>query len=320
MRSALAAAAALAVLGCKRQQPPAPPATLVEWAQPSPDGRLEIRERREGTSCRVQAVVKSPDGDRSLWSTQTCLPTSRVVFLSPNGDRVLVLDLIPASQQAQASDWSRTPLMSVWVRGAVVRQYTGAEILGEERASDMTKVLSWVRGDAYDDAKRAAHLSGDGEQVIVNLVDGRALTVGFDGAALPPPPEPAKPAALPTRKVAGLPDQPPPLEPVPASARGEPSAFDESALYSWVDDQGSLNFGHGSQIPVQYRKHARPVDATVGVIPMDVQATQPAAGAPGAAPAPGGAAAPAAGAPAPASGDGQQPVRPQPKPPPATGL
>src|SRR5512147_1700037 len=156
MRSVLAAAMLLAAVGC-RQHPPAPATTVDEWIQVSPDGRLELRQRREGSGCRVQAFVKSPDGDRSLWSTQTCLPIpSGLAFLSPNGEKVLVLDLFPTGQAGQTSDWSRVPLISLWVRGAVVRQYTGAEILGDERASDMSKVLSWVQGDSSDDAHRAA--------------------------------------------------------------------------------------------------------------------------------------------------------------------
>ena len=308
MRNALAAAAVLATVGCRQEPRTAPAATVLEWAQPSPDGRLEIRERREGAGCRVEAVVKSSDGDRSLWTTQTCLPNSRAVFLSPNGERVLVLDLIPSSQ---ASDWSHVPLISVWARGAVVRQYTGAEILGEEPASDMSRVLSWVAGDSYEDAHRAAHPTADGESVIVPLVDGRTLTLGFEGNPLPAP----TPASPPARAAVQAADQRPLPEPaLPAAparqgeARGpdrtEFLAGDEQGLYSWEDDQGELHFGQGAQIPARFRKRARPVDATVGVVPVEKPEPAPppprSAGGPGsaqtgAAPPPGGGAQPPAG-------------------------
>lgn len=313
MRRALAAAAVLAVVGCKQQPPPAT-TTVVEWAQQSPDGRFELRQRREGTGCHVQAVVKSADGDRSLWSTQTCLPTpSGLVFLSPNGERVLVLDLFPSSQAARTSDWSSVPLISLWARGAIVRQYTGTELLGEALSSDMGKVLSWVRGDTFEDAHRAARPSPDGEHVTIALVDGRVLELGFEGNALPAPSPP--PASA--RQAARAADEPPPLEPVlagrPAQAdeprRGERSdrsaellAGDEQGLYRWEDDQGGLHFGAGSQIPAPYRKRARPVDATVGVVPVEKPVLAPA---PSAAPGPAGPAAiqpagaqPGAGAPA----------------------
>jgi hypothetical protein len=290
MRSALAAAAVLAVVGCKQQPPQAPASSVVEWAQQSPDRRLEIRQRRQGNGCRVEAVVKSPDGDRSLWSTQTCLPTSSgLVFLSPNGEKLLALDLFPSSQAAQASNWSRLPLISLWVRGAVVRQYTGAEILGERQSADMGKVLSWVRGDTLDDAHRAARPSADGEQVSIDLVDGRTLTLGFEGDPLPVPiaPPAGRPAHDRDEPVALQPSPlPSPPEPADGPRRAERSdraaellAGDEQGLYRWEDDQGALHFGAGAQIPPRYRKRARPVDATVGVVPIErpsLTATAPA--------------------------------------------
>ena len=302
MRKALAAAAVLAAVGCKQEQQQPPTTTVVEWAQQSPDGRFEIRQRRDGTGCRVQAVVKSADGDRALWSTQTCLPTpSGLAFLSANGEKVLVLDLFPSSRAAQASDWSSVPLISLWVRGAVVRQYTGAEILGQDRVTQMGSVLSWVRGDTLEDARRAARASTDGDHITIQLVDGNSLTLGFEGNPLPvPSAPPAKPARFeePVAAVAGNPTPPPVpvrVDALPRVEQSEPLAADEQGLYRWEDDQGALHFGVGAQVPARYRKRARPVDGSVGVIPLD--RSEPAAAAPrappGSPPAPGPAPAPA---------------------------
>ncbi len=259
MRRALAAAAVLAAVSCRQQAPQAPATTVVEWAQQSPDGRFELRQRREGTGCKVQAVVKSADGDRTLWSTQNCLPTpSGLAFLSSNGEKVLALDLFPSAQAAQTSDWSTLPLLSLWVRGAVVRQYTGAEILGAERSADMRKVLSWVRGDTFDDVHRAARPSADGERISIDLVDGRTLTLGFEGNQLPAAPAaaPARPAAPADEAVAAVPpspDRPARTELLPAVDRtaiaAQPVAFDEQGLYRWEDDQGGLHFGAGGEYP-----------------------------------------------------------------------
>lgn len=314
MRRALAAAAVLAAVGCKQQEPAAPaPSTdpAADWVQKSSDGRFEIRQRRETSGCRVQAVVKSPDGERSLWTSQTCLPTpSGLVFLSANGERLLVLDLFPSSQAAQTADWSKVPLASVWARGAVVRQYTGAELLTRERVTDMGKVLSWVRGDSYDDVHKAARASPDGQSVTVDLVDGRTLALGFEGNPLPAP-EPA--AAEPARKVnavaaPALDVRPAAGEPLPQAQRPQDRlAGDEQGLYRWEDEQGELHFGVGAQVPPQYRKRARPVDAAVGVVPMDspsaasMQAGGPAPGGPAPGGTPRAGPAPAPGGPAPAA-------------------
>lgn len=335
MRTALAAAAMLAMVGCKQQVSPAATATVYEWTQQSADGRFELRQRQDGTGCRVQAVVKSQDGDRPLWSTQTCLPTkSGMAFLSPNGEKVLVLDLFPSVRAAQSSDWSQVALISLWSRGAVIRQYTGAEILAADRAANMSKVLSWVRGDTLEDARRSTQASADGERVTIQLVDGRALTVGFEGNALQPPAaeRPVHSEEPPSNLVepasASLDDPAPPTvratpdavrtAELPRTARTDGAqahmAQDEVGLYSWEDERGELHMGSGSQVPAKYRSRARPVDATVGVVGLD--APTPASTAPAGEP---GKAAPAApGAPKPPPpGTAGQPKAPEGGSPPA---
>jgi hypothetical protein len=313
IRALAVAAAVLAAAGCSRKEPEAaagPASTVIEWAQQSPDGRFEVRLRRDMGGCHVQAVVKP--GDRVLWTSQACLPTpSGLVFLSANGEKLLVLDLFPSSAAAQGPDWTNLPLAAVWSRGAVVRQYTGGEILAPERAADMRRALSWVRGDSFEEAQRSARASADGDHVVVDLADGRTLTLGFDGAPLPTPALPAKAAAAPRSAAEPLPQRPasPAAAPSGGEAAPDPMASDERGLYRWEDEQGELHFGAGSQIPARLRKRAVPVSASVGVMPLDHTPAPP----PPPPPPPAPPAAPAGAAPAgaaPAGSPGQAPAVP----------
>ncbi len=320
MRRVIAAAAVIAAAGCRKEPepPPAPVATVYEWAQHSPDKRFELRQRRDQAGCRVEAAVK-PD-DRILWTSQTCLPApSGLAFLSPNGEQLLVLDLFPSSQVAQGPDWSHVPIVSVWSRGAVVRQYTGSEILSAAQVTDMKRVLSWVRGDTFEHAQAAARASPDGSQVTIALVDGRSLTLGFGGEALPAPPAAATAPAPAAEDLQQAPEAAPREQ---AARPSGPAPLDEQALYRWEDDQGELHFGVGAQVPPRHRKRARPVSGSVGVMPLDrpppappqpagKEAPPPVPGEPAAAgtpPAPAPAANPAPGSAAPA------PAAPSPNP------
>jgi hypothetical protein len=317
MRPALALALVLAAAGCKKA-PDADTATSptsFEWSQVSPDGKYEIRQRREPTGCNVDVV--SRPGSKVLWSSRNCLPApSGLVFLSPSADKLLVLDPYPP---APSADWSKVTLASLWTRGQVSRQYTGAEVLAGERVRDMHAALSWLKGDTYDELKASARLAGNGSQVSVDLVDGRTILLGFEGAALPAPPALVpKATAAATEPAPAAPAAQPAAEPEEATVRtrpaqpaGEGVAADEQGLYRWEDEQGELHFGVGAQVPARYRKRAVPVNATVGVVPMDF------AGPSGGAQAPGGAAPAAEGVP-PAGGAaptaGGQPVRDEGKP------
>jgi hypothetical protein len=315
MKRALAVAAVLAAAGCRKapEASPGPASTVIEWAQQSPDGRFELRQRRDGGSCRVQAVVKP--GDRVLWTSQTCLPIpTGLAFLSADGEKLLALDLFPSVPTAQAADWTSVPLASVWSRGAVVRQYTGGEILSPARAADMHRSLSWVRGDSDDAVHRAARASADGDQVLVDLVDGRTLTFGFEGTALPTPPRAAADGA-PTVAAAGDPPTVGGNLPAAAPAAADPMAADEQGLYRWEDDQGELHFGAGAQVPARFRKKARPVSASVGVMPLE-KALPQAPGAGAAPPAGGPPKPPGAAPPAPAPAAGAPGAEPAPAPPP----
>jgi hypothetical protein len=337
MRTALALALVLATAACRKAtEVDGPSPTSFEWSQTSPDGKFELRQKREATGCQVQAVVRP--GEKPLWTSRICLPApSGLFFLNSTGEKLLVLDLFPSG--AQTPDWSKVTLAALWTRGAVSRQYTGAELLAADRATDMRSVLSWLKGDAYDEVRTSARMAGNGTQVSVDLVDGRTILLGFEGAAAPLPP------ALSVRPVARADEPVRRPEPAGAEADAVPTpppaqadaalAADEAGLYRWEDEQGDLHFSQGAQIPAKYRKRAVPVHATVGVMEMATgakppQAGQPgqppgAPGAPGASgqpgqpgqpgtqPAPGAkpAGAPAAGTPPPAPGTAEPPAPPR---------
>lgn len=308
---AIALTLALAPVGCKKG-PAAGAAgaaaspTTFEWSQASPDGRFELRQRREASGCSVQAVERG-DG-KQLWSSRTCLPApSGLFFLSPAADRLLVLDLFPVAE-GHSQDWSKVKLAALWTAGAVSRQYTGAELLSRDRISDMRSALSWVRGESYDEVRAAARTVAGGTQVSVDLADGRTILLGFDGAALPTPP------ARSPRTVAALPPEPEPVAPPPAeTTRPTPPAAGEVAIdmesdarmFRWEDERGELHFAPGADVPARYRKRAVPVGGNVGVVSLEKV---------GAAPAPAPAPAPASGSPA---GGAPEAAAPAGSPPPA---
>lgn len=287
MRTALAVALALAVIGCKKPPEAEGPAPSdFEWAHTSLDGKFEIHQKRDGSACTVQVV--SLTDRRALWTWQSCLAApSGLVFLSPGADKALVLELFPSGGGAQTPDWSKVPLASLWTGGVgSPRQYTGAELLAGNRVRDMRSVLSWLKGETYDEIKASARLTANGANVTADLVDGRTVVFGFDGAALPAPPAgtPAVAAAA-----AEPPPAPPPavkprtaepeetsIHPRPAAATADAVGRDEQGLYRWEDAQGGLHFSVGSQIPPQFRKRAVPVSAKVGVVPMDFPKGSPA--------------------------------------------
>ncbi len=106
MRPALAIALVLAAAACKKAPAPDASASLTsfEWKQVSPDGKFEIQQRREASGCSVQVV--SRPGDKPLWVSRLCLPApSGLFFLSPGGDKLLVLDLFPADVPSLVPEW-----------------------------------------------------------------------------------------------------------------------------------------------------------------------------------------------------------------------
>jgi hypothetical protein len=93
--------------------------------------------------------------------------------------------------------------------------------------------------------------------------------LGFDGAPLSAPPAETAPAAGRASEPALAAQGDLPAAPAAALRKPDPLAVDEQGLYRWEDDQGELHFGAGAQVPPRFRKRARPVSASVGVMPLD---------------------------------------------------
>jgi hypothetical protein len=301
MRRSVLAAALVAATSCLSDPlpPPRPPAT-VDWSLTSTDGRFQVEQRREGSSCRVEAHVLP---NRPLWTSRTCVPADALAFLSPDGRRMLLVDAFPSRQDG---DWSSVSLVSLWADGAVLREHSGATLLGAGAAADPSARLSWLRGSSAEAVRGAARAAAAGDSVQLDLADGRTVALRFDGALLAAPPRAPvaaalsgarapRPAAEDPRVAAGAGPpggrddrathaaEPPPLAP----PRGEDAAvqsrlvFDEVGLYRWEDENGALHFGSGSQIPPRLRRRAVPVSTSVGVMPVD-RPLPPPAGAPSA--------------------------------------
>ncbi len=276
--AALALAIVIAAAGCtsKSDSGAASGAMSFDWSLRSGDGKVELRQRRESrgaaTTCQVQALTVP--GGKAIWSSSTCLPVpSGVVFVSKGGEKLVVLDLFPTAG-VQSPDWSRVSLAQLWNRGKVEREYKGAEILAADRAADMRRSYSWLRGNSDEEVRDSARAVADGAQISLDLADGRTITLGFDGAALPTPPSvspsarAAEVAVTPEPPSADLPAREEPLPPPPPAQK--PNGLVEGELYRWQDDGGAIHFGTGAQVPPRYVRAARPVQGQVGIVPMNV--------------------------------------------------
>ena len=288
IRAALALAIAMSAAGCtsKTDAGAASGAMSFDWSQRSGDDTIELRLRRESrgaaATCQVQALTVA--GGKTVWSSSTCLPVpSGLVFISKGGEKLVVLDLFPAAG-VQSPNWSQVSLAQVWNRGKVEREYKGAEVLAADRAADMRRSYSWLRGESDEEVRDSARAVADGTQISLDLADGRTITLGFDGAALPTPPSvsprarPAEVAVAPQPEPAALPAREEPLAPPPPARQA--GGLIEGELYRWQDESGGIHFGTGAQVPPRYAKVARPVQGQVGVVPMEVPAGASPAGQP----------------------------------------
>jgi len=82
---------------------------------------------------------------------------------------------------------------------------------------------------------------------------------------VPPPPQPGRLEEAPAPAEPPPPPPPPSPKAVPTAAPPRPAA-DPETLYEWPSEDGSLQFGHLSDIPPALRKQARPVTAELSVV------------------------------------------------------
>ncbi len=308
LTTALALAIAVSATACTKDAGSAGSSAISsEWKHLSADGKVEIVQELVsavgGTpACRVHA--RSTQDDKILWRGTACIPApSDLVFVSAGGEKLLILNLFPAAG-VQSPDWSDISLAQFWVKGKVERHYKGSEILAADRASDMRRFFSWVRGETLEQVRGSARAVAAGTQVSIDLADGRTITLGFEGA-LPPTPPALSPIHRPAEVAVAPEPQPAPAQEAPAPPRtsAAPEALVDGDIYRWEDDAGEVHFTTGSAVPAKYMRRARRLQGSVGVVPMEVPGVVTSTGQPGAAQ-------PAQPAPAPDGSAGKGPSRP----------
>lgn len=259
-KTLIAAAAALALCACRSEPAPPPdaaPRPIVapaphDWTARSADGRVTVRQSRAADACAVEAE----EGGKVRWRVAACVATrTDLVFVSPDGERLLVLHPLP---EHGGNDWSELTVAALWVRGARERTVLGAELVAHERITEMSRDFSWVRGVGSSGGAPPRY-AGSGSAVALETVDGAALELGFDGSGIPGRRAPA-PRAGPAPGALALPGPPSP---------------ERGGTWQWEDRDGSVHFSAWHEVPEERRARARPVTATVGTIAVDRVASPP---------------------------------------------
>lgn len=261
----LPAAAPLALLlcaGCRPEaapavasppvaQPAAPavaPASPREWTAEAAGGRVVVHQVAAGAGCRLTAT----EGDVLRWSADVCAATrDDLCFVSPDGERLLVLHPLP--EGTAGKDWSKATVAEILARGKVERTLAGIDLVARSFISEMSRDYSWVKGVGSGPGVAPRYAEG-GAAVVIDVVDGATLTLGFDGSGIP------------GRARAGKGDE------LPALVEGYSPEADESTLWRWEDAEGGLHFSHWNQIPARFRRKAVPVTADVGSFTADPSA------------------------------------------------
>jgi hypothetical protein len=105
---------------------------------------------------------------------------------------------------------------------------------------------------------------------------GRRLVFRVTVRPLPAPPPPE---ALEQAPAVEPPPPPPVPSPEPAPKKAAPAppprASDDEDLYQWTAEDGSLQFGHLSDVPPAQRRAARPVTAELSVVSATPQRSAP---------------------------------------------
>jgi hypothetical protein len=210
------------------------------WTARSHDRAVEVRQTGLAGACSLEAG--SPG--KPSWRAAVCVasPDDRV-FLSSDGEHLLVVTPLP---EHRGPDWSEAVVLTLLQRGTVARRVAAAEILGPGLAGDMSRHYSWLRGaELGGDPAAGARYAAGGAAVEIETVGGRAFTVGFDGAGLPPPPS-AEALASAARERQ-------------EAARAARDAAD-TRVYRWEDAEGAVHFGRVARIPPALRAQAVPVE------------------------------------------------------------
>ncbi|AKJ01753.1 Hypothetical protein AA314_03379 [Archangium gephyra] len=221
------------------EAPPSPADELPEqaWSARSADGNAEVQQTafRAGKSlrCTSTSTWSSPWDDRKvMWKWDTCIATpEQLKFVSPDGKRVLVIDPLLASLQTGVR-WQDVEVATLYEHGVRVKgAKAGALLHAPMEVREPALRIIWVKGHGGFPGAPPRYAS-DGKAVELDMVDGNALHLGFDGDGFPASPE-------------------------------NKQSFNASAgMYRYEDEKGTVHFvSSASEVPDAYRSRAMPVEA-----------------------------------------------------------
>jgi hypothetical protein len=212
------------------------------WRAASQGGDAVVEQTGGPDGCRATARR----GGAELWSVAACLARkSQLHFASPDGLRLLVVDPLPDHAGA---DWSDAVAAMLFEKGMLVRTVAAGDLVAAARIRHMVKDFSWLAGAGGPE--EPARYADSGRAVKFRTVDGRTVSLAFDGGNFPTP----RPASKPE----------PEAPPAPKGPDTE-----EGAVYTWEDGEGGVHYGRGFEIPAASRGRARRVDANVGVVSVE---------------------------------------------------
>jgi hypothetical protein len=150
------------------------------WSALSADGKAEVRQTaiRGGKTlrCTIVSTLSLPSDVRSvMWNWQTCIATrAQLKFVSPNGQRLLVVDPVLASVQG---NWRNQEVVALYEHGLRIKSTPAAAFLpDEESPRRLSPDFGWVKAPRY---------TSDGSAVELETADGESFRLGFDGQGFP---------------------------------------------------------------------------------------------------------------------------------------
>jgi hypothetical protein len=221
------------------EAPPSPADEIPEqtWSARSADGNAEVQQTAfhngKALRCTSTSTWSSPWDERKvMWKWDTCIATrEQLKFVSPDGKRVLAIDPLPASLQA-ATRWQDVEVATLYEHGVRVKgAKAGALLRTPIEVREPALRILWVKGHGGFPGAPPRY-SSDGKAVELDMVDGHALHLGFEGDGFPAAPE-------------------------------EKHVFNASAgMYRYEDEKGTVHFvSSASEVPDAYRSRAVPVEA-----------------------------------------------------------
>ncbi len=148
-----------------------------EWAETSLHGTFVLKQYRTGQrTCRLECVRASDSQTR--WVTELCAATrDQLVFLSDDGDRFLVLDLLP---EFEPGAMLRAEVGRAYLMGTVERTVKAASVLADpEKLRRVGGRYLWLAGVRGEEGRPPALVA---EGVRISTLDGLERSLRFDGS------------------------------------------------------------------------------------------------------------------------------------------